>query len=417
MPRNKKIELLAPAGSPEKLKYAFVYGADAVYMGVPDFSLRVRINKFGIDNVKEAIDAAHAKGKKIYVTVNIYAHNEHLKKLPAYLKKLNSWKPDALIISDPGVLLMAQKFAPKIPIHLSTQANATNWQAVKFWQKQGVERVILGREVTLAEIKEIHKMVPKMELEYFVHGAMCMSYSGRCMLSAWLTGRSANLGDCSQPCRWKYKVTNISAEVEEENRPGMKIPIEEDEHGTYIFNSKDLCLIEHLSELIDAGITSLKIEGRAKSVAYLATVVKAYSDALVLTKRRVKKGELTKIKKEYLDKIMNRGYTTGFLFGNKRAEQETEFSHTQNEQEFVGEVVESKKNGNKFQIWIRAHNALRIGDSVRILQPVGRDTKMVIKKLFNKDGSLIESAHGGTGDLIYMENNRPVKVCSVLFKK
>jgi len=312
---------------------------------------------------------------------------------------------------------MAQKFAPKIPIHLSTQANATNWQAVKFWQKQGVERVILGREVTLAEIKEIHKMVPKMELEYFVHGAMCMSYSGRCMLSAWLTGRSANLGDCAQPCRWKYKVTNISAEVEEENRPGMKIPIEEDEHGTYIFNSKDLCLIEHLSELIDAGITSLKIEGRAKSVAYLATVVKAYSDALVLTKRRVKKGELTKIKKEYLDKIMNRGYTTGFLFGNKRAEQETEFSHTQNEQEFVGEVVESKKNGNKFQICIRAHNALRIGDSVRILQPVGRDTKMVIKKLFNKDGSLIESAHGGTGDLIYMENNRPVKVCSVLFKK
>ncbi|HOX60666.1 MAG TPA: U32 family peptidase C-terminal domain-containing protein [Candidatus Magasanikbacteria bacterium] len=416
MAKDKKIELLAPAGSPEKLKYAFAYGADAVYMGVPDFSLRVRINKFGMDNIKEAISAAHAEGKKIYVTVNIYAHSGHLKKLPSYLKNLNKWRPDALIISDPGVLLMAQKYAPKVPIHLSTQANATNWQAVKFWQKQGVQRVILGREVSLMEIKEIHEKVPKMELEYFVHGAMCMSYSGRCMLSAWLTGRSANLGDCAQPCRWKYKVNNISAEVEEENRPGMKIPIEEDEHGSYIFNSKDLCLIEYLRELIDAGVTSLKIEGRAKSVAYLAMVVKAYSSALMLVKKRgVKMSEFKKIKKNYLDKIMNRGYTTGFLFGRNSAEQETKMSHAKSQVEFVGEVVQCEKIHRKYRVWVKVHNTLRSGAKVWIIQSAGKDARTMLDKIYDQAGRELESAHGGTGELVYFESGKNFSIFSIIF--
>ena len=206
---SKKLELLAPAGSPEKMRYAFAYGADAVYMGIPDFSMRVRVNTFTGDDVKKSIEYAHSIGKKIYVTVNIVAHNDHLKRLPPYLKKLNEWQPDALIVSDPGVMAMVKKYAPNLAIHLSTQANATNAETVKFWHNQGLERVVLGREVTLEEIKEIHKAVPKCEIEYFVHGAMCMSYSGRCMLSSHLVGRSANLGDCVQPCRWKYDLNNI----------------------------------------------------------------------------------------------------------------------------------------------------------------------------------------------------------------
>ena len=460
MKKKNKIELLAPAGSPEKMDYAFTYGADAVYMGIPDFSLRVRINKFDLEDVKQAIEHAHKWGKKVYITVNIYAHNEHLKKLPSYLKKLNEWQPDALIISDPGILNLAKKYASKIPIHLSTQANATNWQAVKFWADQGVERVILGREVTLTEIKEIHQRVPKVELEYFVHGAMCMSYSGRCMLSAWFTGRSANLGDCVQPCRWKYKLTPqppspclpagrlrregesddfICAEAEEPQRPGMKISVEEDQHGTYIFNSKDMCMIEYLDELIDAGIVSLKIEGRAKSVAYLASVIKAYRegiDCLVDAGNRhacsVQKRKLKSLKKKYLDNLMSRGYTTGFLFGRENVEQETKFSHLDATEEFVGEVVrvdavETRfiasqtrgvlpKNKNK-KIFIKPHNALKIGDKIRVIQPKnGTEFQFSLPQIYAENGEKVESAHGGTGRLVYIESKRSVVPYSVLMK-
>lgn len=408
---KKKIELLAPAGSPEKMKYAFAYGADAVYMGIPDFSLRVRINKFTLDDVRLAIAEAHKLKKKIYVTVNIYAHNQHLEKLPIYLKKLNDWKPDGLLVSDPGILQMVKKYAPNLVIHLSTQANATNWQAVKFWYEQGVKRVVLGREVTLEEIKEIHKHVPKVELEYFVHGAMCMSYSGRCMLSAWLTGRSANLGDCVQPCRWKYHVNNVQVELEDENHQGMKIPVEEDKNGTYIFNSKDLCLIEYLKELIEAGVVSLKIEGRAKSPAYLATVVKAYRLALDSS---LEKKELKKIKKKYLDSLMTRGYTTGFLFGKETVEQNTEFSHILGEEKFVGEVVNCEDN----KVCITPHNALRVGDKVRIMQPKNLDLVLTIKKLYNcKNKKEVESAHGGTGENYYFISQKPIESFSILFKK
>ncbi|MFZ2190163.1 MAG: U32 family peptidase C-terminal domain-containing protein [Candidatus Magasanikiibacteriota bacterium] len=417
--KQNKLELLAPAGSPEKLLYAFAYGADAVYMGIPDFSLRVRINKFGLDDVKIAIETAHKLKKKIYVTANIYAHNEHLEKLPVYLKKLNQWRPDALIISDPGVMMLAKKYAPKIKIHVSTQANVTNWAAAKFWADSGASRIILGREVTLKEIKEIHKKYPKIELEYFVHGAMCMSYSGRCMLSAWLTGRSANLGDCAQPCRWKYGVDSISAELSEPNRPDMKIPVEEDQNGTYIFNSKDLCLIEYLPDLIDAGVVSFKIEGRAKSVAYLSTIVKAYCEGLNVVERRkvkVKSSELKKIKKKYLDILMTRGYTTGFLFGRDTVEQNTEFSHINGEEQFVGEVVDCVKFYKKYLAIVKVHNVIKVGDKVKIMQPEGDDLRITVKKMYNKDDKEIESAHGGTQELMKILVNKEIQKYSILFK-
>jgi len=416
----KKLELLAPAGSPEKMEYAFAYGADAVYIGIPDFSLRVRINKFGLDDVRKAIVEAHKLKKKIYVTINIYAHNEHLKKIPTYLKKLNLWRPDALIISDPGIIQLAKKYCPKIDIHLSTQANATNWQAVKFWQKVGVKRVILGREVTLAEIKEINKQCPKIELEYFVHGAMCMSYSGRCMLSAWLTGRSANLGDCAQPCRWKYTIDNVQVELTEPLHPNEKIPVEEDQNGTYIFNSKDLCLIEYLPELIKAGITSFKIEGRAKSVAYLSAVCKAYS--LALQEKKIKRLKDLKIK--YLDSLMTRGYTTGFLFGREIVEQNTEFSHIGGEEKFVGEVVgcfpllpeEGVGGGGRYRINFKPHNALFAGNKIRIIRPFAKDVEITLEKMYNIKDQEVTEVHGGTSGIYYFKNKNLIPKYSIIQK-
>ncbi|HAT03562.1 MAG TPA: peptidase U32 [Candidatus Magasanikbacteria bacterium] len=424
---KKKLELLAPAGSLEKMKYAFAYGADAVYMGIPDFSLRVRINQFTMDNVKEAIEYAHVLKKKIYVTVNVVAHNEHLEKLPSYLKKLNVWKPDALIVSDPGVMVYAKKYASDVKIHLSTQANATNWETVKFWYDQGLERVVLGREVTLKELKEIHVKVPRCELEYFIHGAMCMSYSGRCMLSAWLTGRSANLGDCTQPCRWKYNVDNaqmyvLQAEVEEPLRPGEKIPVEQDVHGTYIFNSKDMCLIEYLPELIDAGVVSFKIEGRAKSAAYLASVVKAYRQAFdyILHEGqhkdiKIQRRTLKHIKKNVLDKLVHRGYTTGFLFGRDTVEQNIDNSHKGSDAEYVGEVISSVRVGKKWKTTVRPHNALRVGDRIRIMQPKHDDLRMIIKEMYNEQGESIGSGHGGSGRRIVIYTSREVKEFGILF--
>lgn len=439
--KRQKLELLAPAGSPEKMEYAFAYGADAVYMGIPDFSLRVRINKFSLDNVREAIETAHAWKKKIYVTVNIYAHNEHLDKLPKYLKKLNEWEPDALIISDPGIMMLAKKYAPDVPIHVSTQANITNWAATKFWADQGAERIILGREVTLEEIKQIHKKYPKIELEYFVHGAMCMSYSGRCMLSAWLTGRSANLGDCAQPCRWRYATPSVlrtslpceggenqaclsqdfvEVELEEPLRPGEKIPVEEDMHGTYIFNSKDMCFLEYLPELIDAGIISFKIEGRAKSVAYLSSIVKTYRQGFDISESKddlkTKKRKLKALKKKNLDSLLHRGYTTGFLFGRDTVEQNTTDSHVGGEEQFVGEVLDCVNIDGKNLAIVRAHNALKVGDKIRIMQPnEEKDLKITIKKMYNSDGTKIESAHGGTGELVKVLVSKELSKYSIFF--
>ena len=440
--KKRNIELLAPAGSLSKMKYALHYGADAVYAGVPDFSLRARINEFDFAGLKKGVELAHSLGKKFYVTLNIYAHNVHLKKLEGHLKKLKNIEIDGIILSDPGVLMLVKKYLPKVEIHLSTQANATNWQAVKFWETQGVSRVVLAREVTLAEIKEIKKNVPKMELEYFVHGAMCMSYSGRCMLSKWMSNKSANLGDCSQPCRWEYtrnfqfpisnfqtpclpagknsklKNQNTKNEIKEmtvvDKRGEFEIDLEEDRQGTYFFNSKDLNLLSYLDELVKAGVDSFKIEGRNKSVYYLATVVRAYrnvSNAISSKDKNLKK--IIKKEQKNLGDLVHRGYTTGFLLGTE-PEHNFANSHNKSEFEFVGEVVghgtwnmkhetkktKGKNTKNASLLEVKVHNAIYSTDEIEI---VGREGNYPVKILKMLDDQIKEvtSAHGGHGKNYY----------------
>lgn len=423
--KNKtKCELLAPAGNFEKLKYALEFGADAVYAGVPDFSLRARVRGFEDKSILEAIDYVHKKKKKIYLTANIFAHNRHLEELKKHLKIYKNHLPDAFIVSDIGVMEVIRKIYPKVPIHISTQANTTNAEAVSFWKKYGASRVILARELSLEEIREIHRKVPKMELECFVHGAMCMAYSGRCFLSAWqVPGRSSNLGDCAQNCRWGYTLV-------EEKRPGEYIPVEQDGFGTYLLNSKDLCLVQYLDELKDAGIVSFKIEGRAKSVSYLAQAVKSYRTALDIRKDdKDKKKKIRKIKKD-LTEIVNRGYTTGFLFGECRENgQESKFSHNEEKYEFVGEVVSVKGQSLPHQkdcpscvianlIKIRVHNALHLGDKIQILQPRGEDFSCKVQAIYDdKTLEKLESAHGGQGRQVYIEISKKIQERSILRKE
>ncbi|MFH1187446.1 MAG: peptidase U32 family protein, partial [bacterium] len=300
-------QLISPAGTLEKLKTAFTFGADAVYAGVPDFSLRARINDFTFTKIKQGTEYAHARNKKIYATLNIYPRNTHISKVETAIKKYKSIGVDGFIISDPGILQIAKKVAPQTNIHLSTQANCINYEAAKFWETQGVKRIVLARETSLKEIAEIHKKVPKIELECFVHGAMCVSYSGRCILSKLFADRSANLGCCSQPCRREYKIS-LADEIDKD------VIIDQDQHGTYILNSKDLCLIEYLDKLAKAGVSSFKIEGRTKSAYYLAAITKLY--------RQTIDNNYTPPKgyKAELEKITNRGYTSGFLFSEEKCE-------------------------------------------------------------------------------------------------
>lgn len=404
--KNKKIELLAPAGSLEKLKYALHYGADAVYCGLPDVSMRARVNSFSEDDFQLAVDYAHARGKKIFVTLNIYAHNYHLSKIKKHLKFLQKIDIDGVIISDLGVLQLVREYLPKIDIHLSTQVNTTNWQAAKFWYDLGIKRVVLAREVTLADIKEIHKKVPRLELEYFVHGAMCMSYSGRCILSKWMSSKSANLGDCSQPCRWAYKKNNSNDNKKdllmtiEDIRGEHQVELEEDNHGTYFFNSKDLNLLSHLNELQNAGVMSFKIEGRNKSVFYVASVVKAYRSVLdVLEKKLTPKeiGKIVKKEEKELDSLVNRGYTKGFLFGNEPAHN-FKNSHENSKYQFVGEVKKIDKN----KILVKPHNAIRIDDKLEIIGKNGI-AKVLVKNIFNEKGEKTVSAHGGQEKDFYLD--------------
>jgi len=398
----KKLELLAPAGNILKMKTAFAYGADAVYLGIPDFSLRVRINDFGLKEVKEAVDYAHKLGKKVYITINIFAHNKHLAKLPGYLKELKKVKPDAFIISDPGILSLVRRAWPKAEIHLSTQANCTNLEAVKFWVKQGVKRIILGREVTLKEIQEIHRAAPKVELEYFVHGAMCMAYSGRCFLSKLLVDRSGNLGDCAQPCRWGYDLKEYRLKASGHNE---ELELVEEKHGTYLLNSQDLCLIKYLKELAAAGVTSFKIEGRAKSVYYQAVVVGAYRRALDLiirkTSPRKLKKELDQLSKELEEKLVHRGYTTGFLLGG-RAGQNSTSANNQSAWEFCGQVIKTQTSRAGFiKIYFQVHNTIKVGDQVEIIQLDYDMIKLRLTALEDaRTSQKILEAHGGGGGQI-----------------
>lgn len=385
------IELLAPAGSLKKCEYAFAYGADAVYAGIPDFSLRVKENTFNLDDIKNGINLAHKLKKKFYLTVNIYAHNRHLKKLPVYLQKIKKIKPDALIVSDPGIIRLIKKAWPQAVIHLSTQANCTNWQAAKFWYEAGVKRVILAREVSIAEIKEIHQQVPKLELEAFVQGAMCLAYSGRCVLSAALSGRSANLGDCAQCCRWQYQLM-------EEKRPGEYLPIEEDQHGTYILSSQDMCLIEYLDEIKKAGICSLKIEGRNKSEFYLAHIIKAYRQVLD-KKWSAKKG------KEEILKVATRKLHTGFMLGQE-AKQNPQQSRGSAPYKFVGEVIDFN---TKSQIaTVKVHNEIDLGNQIEFIGPHENFTIKIGSMVDHLTKKKMIAARGGSQHVVDIPMNKKV---------
>jgi putative protease len=417
LPRqSKKVELLAPAGNLEKLKYAIHYGADAVYAGVPDFSLRARINNFTQESLQEAVKFAHKNKKRIYVTLNIYAHNKHLEEIKAHLKFLKTLKIDGVIVADPGIIRLIKKYLPKVEIHLSTQANATNIEAVKFWASAGVKRIVLAREVTLDEIREIKKAVPKMELEVFVHGAMCMSYSGRCILSKWMTGRSANLGDCAQPCRWQYKKTERVLETSVVDlKDRFEIDLEEDQHGTYFFNSYDLNLIAHIQDLIDAGVDSLKIEGRAKSAYYLAIVVRAYRKVIDAVETRLiasLQGKIIKEQQEELLDLVNRGYWTGFLLGDEPPHN-TEADNVKSQKKFVGEIEGVKIVNKKKLNIVRVHNEIFLTDKIEVVD-VDKNFAVKIKKIYNWDMEEVAEAHGGHAKRYFVEFNKVVSEKSLL---
>ncbi|MFO7807632.1 MAG: U32 family peptidase C-terminal domain-containing protein [Candidatus Moraniibacteriota bacterium] len=393
----KKIpELLSPAGNLEKLETAIEFGADAVYFGLPDFSLRARINQFQKEEIKKGAKICRKKGKKFYVTLNIYAHNYHFKKLPEHLEFLKEIQPDGLILSDPGILRRVKEELPEISIHLSTQANATNAEAVKFWKNQGVERTILARELSLNEIAEIKKEVPGMELECFIHGAMCMAYSGRCILSKWMTGRSANLGDCSQPCRWKYSPLREKTQYFTDDKKRFEMKVEEDDSGTYIFNSYDINLIEYLPEIAKAGVDSLKIEGRGKSSYYVGCVTRSYRRVL----DALKSGDEKEIKKTIqeekaeLEKLSHRGYWTGFLLGDKPPHLENKAS---NEAGFLYAGI-SLRDENSSSRDVFAHNFLKQDDDVEIVTPDKIIQRKVVE-IKDENGEKIKSAHGGAGKI------------------
>ena len=349
------IEILAPAGSFEKLKYAVDYGATAVYAAGESFGLRAKSTNFSQAELIEATKYCHQRKVKIYITVNIFAHNQDLPDLIEYLKFLEKISVDALIISDPAIFSMAEEFAPSLDIHISTQANVTSWRAVKFWADLGATRVILARELSISEIKEIKHKVPEIELEMFVHGAMCMAYSGRCLLSSFLNGRDANRGNCTQPCRWGYSLSEAS-------RPGHYFPLEEDNYGSYILNSKDLCLFDRLPEIIEAGVCSLKIEGRMKSLYYVATVTRAYRAAVELI---LQAKSLPQNMRAELDKVSHRIYTEAFFddFDSTSTQYHDTSSYIRTYQ-FLGTVCSS---GQSPEIEIRSK--FSVGDQIEFIFP------------------------------------------------
>lgn len=378
-----KVELLAPAGNLEKLKIALYYGADAVYLAGQSFGLRASAGNFSLEEMEEGIRLAHGLGKKVYVTVNIFAHNYDLPALPPYLKQLETLDVDGIIISDPGVVWLAKKHAPNLAIHLSTQANTTNWASCRFWAEQGLKRIVLARELSLQEIREIHEHVD-IELEAFVHGAMCMAYSGRCMLSSFLTGRSANRGECTHPCRWKYHLV-------EEKRPGEYIPVLEDERGTYIFNSKDLCMLENIPELICAGLSSFKIEGRMKSIHYVATVVKTYREAIDAYYRDPEGYVFQKEWLEEVSKVSDREYTTGFYFSKPGSDAHNYVTtKLPRKYDFVGLVLDY--DSEKKMALVEQRNRFAVGDVLEVFGPHTAPQAVEVKTMYDTTGQAVDSA-------------------------
>lgn len=381
-----KPELLAPAGNMEKGKMALLYGADAIYLGGKMFGLRAFANNFSTEEIAEMCDYAHSLGKKVYVTVNIFAHNEDVFKLPDYLLELEKAKVDALLISDLGVWSTARQVVPNMALHVSTQANTTNYASVKAWEQLGAERVVLARELSLAEIAEISDKT-NVELETFVHGAMCISYSGRCLLSSYLTGRDGNRGACTQACRWEYNMYKLG----EQKRPGEYFDIEEDERGTYIMNSKDLCLIEYLPELMRAGVCSLKIEGRMKSVHYAATVVSVYRRAIDKCWEDMDNYSVPEEWITELNKVSHRQYTTGFAVSKPdRSAQVYNTSRQEQTHDFVG-IVERYDEEAK-RAYFEQRNNVKAGEQLELLMPDGTLMPFVLEEMQDEEGTPITCA-------------------------
>lgn len=378
-------ELLIPASSLEVLKIAVIFGADAVYIGGEAFSLRAKAKNFSMEDIEEGIHFAHAHQVKVYVTANILAHNQDIVDAREYFSELKRIGPDALIISDPGLFLVAKEVCPEIEIHISTQANNVNYMTFRFWHQQGAKRVVTGRELSLKEIAKIRSEIPhEMEIETFVHGAMCISYSGRCLLSNYFTGRDANQGACTHPCRWKYAVV-------EEKRPGEYLPVYENERGTFLFNSKDLCMIEHLPDLIEAGVDSLKIEGRMKTALYVATVARTYRKALDSYK---KSPQLYQEQMPwYLDQISNctyRQFTTGFFYGKPSEEAQIYDNNTYiKEYTYLGIVGDIDSEG---RFCLEQRNKFSVGETIEIMKPDGRNIETIVEAIFNERGEAQESA-------------------------
>ena len=385
MNQLKKPELLIPASSLEVLKTAVAFGADAVYIGGEAFGLRAKAKNFSKEDMQAGIAFAHAHGVKVHVTANILAHNGDLAGARDYFLELRELKPDALIIADPGMFTMAKEICPEIDIHISTQANNTNYMTYEFWWKQGAKRVVSARELSLAEIKEIRTHIPdEMEIESFIHGAMCISYSGRCLLSSYFTGRDANQGACTHPCRWKYSVV-------EEKRPGEYLPVYENDRGTYIFNSKDLCMIEHLPEMIDAGIDSFKIEGRMKTALYVATVARTYRRAIddYFESEEKYRANMPWYKEE-ISKCTYRQFTTGFYFGKPDETTQIYDNNTYvKEYTYLGIVEEVNEDGT---LRLEQRNKFSVGEEIEVMKPNGTNVPVIVTSICDEAGQAQESA-------------------------
>ncbi len=405
----EKIELLAPAGDLEKLKMAIIYGADAVYLGGESFGLRKGSKNFSLEEIEEGINFAHERGKKVYVTLNIIPHDEDMEGLEEYVTKLHEMKVDGVIVADLGMMSVISRTVPDLPIHISTQASITNYETIMFYYNLGVRRVVLARELSLKQIENLTKRLPKdMEIETFVHGAMCISYSGRCLLSNYMTGRDANRGDCAHPCRYKYVLV-------EEKRPGEYFPVFEDEDGTFIMNSKDLCMIEHIPELIKAGIKSFKIEGRVKSSYYVATVVRSYRMAI---DEYYKNPEEYKFNEKWLEEIKkasHRDFTTGFYFGKPTSEAQvyTSSSYIRG-YDFVGLVLDYDEETKLATVEQR--NRMFVGDEIEVFGPNKDYFIQKIDKMWDEEGNEIDVApHPQQIVRIHME--KPVSRMDILRKK
>ncbi|MDP6034190.1 MAG: tRNA 5-hydroxyuridine modification protein YegQ [Candidatus Marinimicrobia bacterium] len=418
MKKGLKPELLSPAGNLTKLKYAFAYGADAVYAGVPRFSLRTRENDFREESIIEGIQYAHNLGKKVYLTLNIYAHNMKVDGFIRELEKVGDWKPDGLIMADPGLIHQAIKRVPHIPVHLSTQANATNWTTVDFWKDLGVKRIILSRELRLKEISEIHEKVPDVELESFVHGAICIAYSGRCLISNYMNHRDANQGTCTNSCRWEYDIkqnkeslvgleqsqTILSSDgnylspgdgyyVEEKERTGEEYPMEEDENGTYLFNAKDLCAVELLDDIREAGVMSFKIEGRTKSEYYAAMATRSYRKAID-DMANGNSFDLNNLND--LTALSNRGYTTGFYARNPKEYGENYHDNRSLERSHKAVGMNCQWDQANGLLWFEVKNRLEVGTEIELFNPEEQGT-VHISKLINEKEKYVDVVHGGGG--------------------